>query len=59
MKVDMSAHAVTVRLKRVAQLRRLCLALAKATSVEGAEPAAKSGQAKGETPGEALSAPKR
>jgi hypothetical protein len=27
MKVDMSASAVTVRLKRVSQLRRLCLAL--------------------------------
>ena len=30
MKVDMSPAAVTVRLKRVAQLRRLCLALGKA-----------------------------
>jgi hypothetical protein len=29
-KVDMSAAAVTLRLKRVSQLRRLCLALAKA-----------------------------
>ena len=28
--VDMSAHAVTVRLKRVSQLRRLCLSLGKA-----------------------------
>lgn len=33
MKVDMSASAVTVRLKRVSQLRRLCLALGKATPV--------------------------
>ena len=32
-KVDMSAHAVTVRLKRVSQLRRLCLALGKAKPV--------------------------
>lgn len=28
--VDMSARAVTARLKRVAQLRRLCLSLQKA-----------------------------
>jgi hypothetical protein len=33
MKVDMSAKAVTARLKRVSQLRRLCLSLAKAKSV--------------------------
>jgi hypothetical protein len=30
MKVDMSAKAVTVRLRRVSQLRRLCLLLGKA-----------------------------
>ena len=35
--VDMSAHAVTVRLKRVSQLRRLCLSLGKAELTE--EPA--------------------
>jgi hypothetical protein len=29
--VDMSAKAVTARLKRVAQLRRLCLSLQKAS----------------------------
>ncbi|MBC8028684.1 MAG: hypothetical protein H7Z16_01115 [Pyrinomonadaceae bacterium] len=29
-KVDMSASAVTARLKRVSQLRRLCLSLKKA-----------------------------
>jgi hypothetical protein len=29
-KVDMSSSAVTARLKRVAQLRRLCLSLQKA-----------------------------
>jgi hypothetical protein len=29
-KVDMSADAVTTRLKRVSQLRRLCLSLQKA-----------------------------
>lgn len=29
MKVDMSAEAVTIRLKRVSQLRRLCLELGK------------------------------
>jgi hypothetical protein len=30
MKIDMHPDAVTARIKRVAQLRRLCLALAKA-----------------------------
>ena len=30
MKVDMSAHAVTVRLQRLSQLRALCLSLAAA-----------------------------
>ncbi|MCX5896299.1 MAG: hypothetical protein NTZ51_10775 [Proteobacteria bacterium] len=30
MKVDMSPHAITVRLRRVSQLRRLCLSLGKA-----------------------------
>ena len=34
MKVDMSPKAVTVRLMRVSQLRRLCLALGKAKRVE-------------------------
>jgi hypothetical protein len=33
MKVDMSPAAVTLRLRRVSQLRRLCLALGKATVV--------------------------
>jgi hypothetical protein len=33
MKVDMSPSAVTVRLRRVSQLRRLCLALGKTTVV--------------------------
>ncbi len=33
MKVDMSAKAVTTRLKRVSQLRRLCLSLGKAKPV--------------------------
>jgi hypothetical protein len=37
-KVDMSPAAVTLRLKRVSQLRRLCLALGKATPVS-AKPA--------------------
>jgi hypothetical protein len=32
-KVDMSPEAVSTRLKRVSQLRRLCLALGKATPV--------------------------
>lgn len=30
-KVDMSAQAVTARLKRIEQLRRLCLSLGKTT----------------------------
>lgn len=33
LKVDMSAEAVTTRLKRVSQLRRLCLSLAAARLV--------------------------
>lgn len=37
MKVDMSSKAVTVRLKRVSQLRRLCLALGKQRRIEKAE----------------------
>jgi hypothetical protein len=36
MMVDMSPSAVTLRLKRVSQLRRLCLALGKATVVPAA-----------------------
>jgi hypothetical protein len=31
--VDMSAHAVTVRLQRVSQLRKLCLSLGRAKPV--------------------------
>ena len=34
MKVDMSEGAVTTRLKRVSQLRRLCLSLAAAKIIE-------------------------
>jgi hypothetical protein len=34
MKTDMSPHAVTVRLMRVSQLRKLCLLLGKAKPVE-------------------------
>ena len=33
MKVDMSPAAITLRLKRVSQLRRLCLALGKAVPI--------------------------
>ncbi len=33
MKVDMSPSAVTLRLKQVSQLRRLCIALGKAAVV--------------------------
>jgi hypothetical protein len=38
MKVDMSSRAVTLRLRRTSQLRRLCLALGKSrpVSMEGA-----------------------
>jgi len=35
MPTDMSARAVTTRLRRASQLRRLCLSLAKAKPVEG------------------------
>jgi hypothetical protein len=35
MKVDMSARGVTNRLRRVSQLRRLCLSLAKAKPISG------------------------
>ncbi len=34
MKVDMSPQAVTVRIKRVSQLRKLCLALGKVKLVQ-------------------------
>ncbi len=34
MKTDMSPHAVTVRLIRVSQLRKLCLTLGKAKPVQ-------------------------
>ncbi len=36
MEVDMSDKAITGRLKRVEQLRRLCLSLAKAKPIEPA-----------------------
>lgn len=35
MKIDMSAKAVTARLVRVSQLRKLCLSLMKAKRVPG------------------------
>lgn len=38
MSVDMSPSAITLRLKQVSQLRRLCLALGKAKVVPAAEP---------------------
>jgi hypothetical protein len=34
MKVDMSAKAITLRLKRVSQLRDLCISLSKAKKIE-------------------------
>jgi hypothetical protein len=37
MKVDMSPKAISLRLKRVSQLRRLCLSLAKAKPVSPKE----------------------
>lgn len=37
MKVDMSPEAVTIRLKRVSQLRRLCLELGKMKPVSATE----------------------
>ena len=36
MKIDMSPQAVTTRLRRASQLRRLCVALGKARSVDSA-----------------------
>ncbi len=42
MKVEMSPKAVSTRLKRVSQLRRLCLSLAKAKPL--AKPGEKNGQ---------------
>jgi hypothetical protein len=36
-KADMSAKAVTARLKRIEQLRRLCLSLSKATFPDSKE----------------------
>jgi hypothetical protein len=51
MKVDMSPKAVTVRLKRVSQLRRLCLSLRKAQPAEpSVEPAAKPVSSHGDQP---------
>lgn len=40
MKIDMSPKAVTTRLKRVSQLRRLCLSLAKAKPANRQPPTA-------------------
>lgn len=37
MEVDMSAQSVTMRLKRVSQLRRLCLSLGKTSAKEHKE----------------------
>jgi len=39
MKVDMSPKAISTRLKLVSQLRRLCLALAKAKPAQSRPPA--------------------
>ena len=41
MKTDMSARAVTVRLIRVSQLRKLCLSLGKAKPITPPPPAGK------------------
>jgi hypothetical protein len=38
MKTDMSPHAVTVRLIRVSQLRKLCLSLGKANPAKQPPP---------------------
>jgi hypothetical protein len=38
MKTDMSPHAVTVRLIRVSQLRKLCLSLGKANPTKQPPP---------------------
>jgi|GEM_PF-1980628 len=42
MKVDMSAKAISARLKLVSQLRRLCLSLAKAKEISPEEKQVKS-----------------
>jgi hypothetical protein len=47
MKVDMSPEAVTIRLKRASQLRRLCLELGKMKPV----PSSRTTYAKMEAPG--------
>jgi len=45
MKVDMSPKAVTMRLKLVSQLRRLCLALGKAKPLEEPKEETSTGEA--------------
>lgn len=42
--VDMSPHAITVRLKRASQLRALCLSLAKARPVSASKPTGRPGK---------------
>jgi len=48
-KVDMSAHAVTTRLKRLSQLRRLGLALKKA-KIKSDDDGAKAAKSRSKTP---------
>lgn len=45
MKIDMSPEAVTTRLKRASQLRRLCLALGKAKPIDSGIVAVSGGKA--------------
>lgn len=51
MSTNMSANAVTVRLQRVSQLRKLCLSLGRARPVAGS-PAPQPPQAPGRPPAE-------
>jgi hypothetical protein len=50
MKVDMSPEAVTIRLKRVSQLRRLCLELGKMKPVVSIETADSDDEVSGKQP---------
>lgn len=51
MKVDMSPEAVTIRLKRVSQLRRLCIELGRMKPVVSIEPANPDNGGSGAQPG--------
>ncbi len=55
MKVDMSPEAITLRLRQVSELRRLCLALGNNRPVEGDRDATeKPGDAESQPPGDGI-----